>query len=156
MAQNTVVYGIYKSTPAAEAAIEHMRSEGFQRENISVLFPETSSNKNFVLRNSTKATEDSISGAASAAGGTVGGLLGGLIGLGLPENEARRYQGHIRDSGILLSVHCENMEWTDRAESLLHRTGANQIVSAGEAPDSDQSDRPRSKGTFSRIGVRLR
>src|SRR5262249_52849541 len=71
--------------------------------------------------------------AGAGVGGTVGGLAGALIGLGIPEYEARRYEGRVRDGGILLSVHTDSSEWVDRAEKILHVTGAQDISSAAEA-----------------------
>lgn len=72
--------------------------------------------------------------AGVGAGGTLGSLIGGLIGIGMPEYEARRYEGRIKDGGILLSVHCDTSEWVKRAKALLENTGAEDIDSAGEAP----------------------
>src|SRR5205807_6772261 len=48
-------------------------------------------------------------------GGAIGGLAGALIGMGIPEYEAKRYEGRIRKGGILLSVHCDNSDWVKRA-----------------------------------------
>jgi Protein of unknown function (DUF3341) len=81
--------------------------------------------------------------AGAGAGGAVGGLTGALIGAGIPEYEAKRYEGRIKNGGILLSVHCDNSEWTKRAKEILERTGAQDIASTGEAAaDFDKSDRP--------------
>ena len=44
--------------------------------------------------------------AGVGAGGAVGGLIGALIGMGIPEYEAKRYEGRVKDGGVLLSVHC--------------------------------------------------
>ena len=82
--------------------------------------------------------------AGAGAGGAVGGLLGALVGMGVPEYEAKRYEGRIRDGGILLSVHCDNSEWTKRAKELLKETGADDVASAGEAgADFNVADKPR-------------
>ncbi len=70
--------------------------------------------------------------AGLGAGGAVGGIVGALVGMGMPEYEAKRYEGHVKDGGILLSVHCDNSDWTDRAKKILERTGAHDISSAGE------------------------
>lgn len=81
--------------------------------------------------------------AGIGVGGTVGGLAGALIGMGIPEYEAKRYEGRIKDGGILLSVHSDNSEWTKKAEDILKNTGAQDISSTGEATaDYAQSDRP--------------
>jgi hypothetical protein len=71
--------------------------------------------------------------AGVGVGGTVGSLVGALVGLGMPEYEAKRYEGRIKEGGILLSVHCDSSEWVKRAEDLLKNTGADDIASAGEA-----------------------
>src|SRR6202023_2656907 len=81
--------------------------------------------------------------AGAGAGGVVGGLAGALVGMGIPEYEAKRYEGRIKEGGILLSVHSDNSEWTKKAKEILERTGAQDISSAGEAgADFSKSDRP--------------
>jgi hypothetical protein len=81
--------------------------------------------------------------AGAGAVGAVGGVAGGLIGLGMPEYEAKRYQGRIEDGGILISVHSDDSKWTKRAKEIMERTGAQDISSTGEASaDFDESDRP--------------
>jgi hypothetical protein len=78
------------------------------------------------------------------SGGVVGGVLGGLAGMGLPEYEAKRYEGRIRDGGLLLSVHCDNSDWEKRAKDLLRQSGGEDNGSAGEASaDYAVSDRPQ-------------
>jgi hypothetical protein len=77
------------------------------------------------------------------AGGAVGGLAGALIGIGIPEYEAKRYEGRIRSGGILLSVHCDNSDWTKRAKEILAHTGANDISTTSEAKaDFNATDKP--------------
>jgi len=66
-------------------------------------------------------------------GGTVGGLTGALIGAGIPEYEAKRYEGRIRRGGILMSVHCDDNDWVKRAKNILEQTGAEDIASSTEA-----------------------
>ena len=81
--------------------------------------------------------------AGLGAGVPVGGLIGALAGMGIPEYEAKRYEGRIKEGGILLSVHCDSSEWVKRAEQLLKDTGADDIASAGEATaDFLVSDKP--------------
>src|ERR1700751_216025 len=67
--------------------------------------------------------------AGVGAGGAVGGLTGALIGGGIPEYEAKRYEGRIKAGGILISVHCDDWEWTKRAKDILTRTGAEDVSS---------------------------
>lgn len=68
--------------------------------------------------------------AGAGVGGAVGGVAGALIGLGIPEQEARQYEGRIKGGGILLSVHSDNPESTERAREILARTGAQDIAAA--------------------------
>jgi hypothetical protein len=82
--------------------------------------------------------------AGAGAGGVAGGLVGAIAGAGIPEYEAKRYEGRIRNGGILLSVHCDNSEWTSKAKAILERTGADDVSSTGEASaDFGESDKPR-------------
>ena len=81
--------------------------------------------------------------AGAGALGTVAGIVGALVGLGMPEYEARRYEGRVKHGGILLSVHCDAHEWVKRAEGIMKLTGAEDISSAGEAhADFAISDKP--------------
>lgn len=76
-------------------------------------------------------------------GGAVGGISGALIGMGIPEYEAKRFEGRIKEGGILLSVHCDDMEWTKKGKQILQRTGATDVSSTGEAhADWQVSDKP--------------
>jgi hypothetical protein len=70
--------------------------------------------------------------AGAGAGGIIGGIAGALIGMGVPEYEAKRYEGLVNKGGILLSVHSESSEETKRAKEILERTGAEHISSTGE------------------------
>jgi hypothetical protein len=70
--------------------------------------------------------------AGLGVGGTVGGVVGALIGLGIPEYEAKRYEGRVKDGGVLLSVHCDSSNEVSRAKDLLKATGAEDISSSGE------------------------
>lgn len=79
--------------------------------------------------------------AGLGAGGAVGGLVGALIGMGIPEYEAKRFEGRVRDGGILLSVHCDTAKQVRAAKTLLKGTGAQDIASAGESAAADPSDR---------------
>src|ERR1039458_9588317 len=74
--------------------------------------------------------------AGLGVGGTVGGIVGALIGLGIPEYEAKRYEGAVKGGGTLLSVHCDTAEQIDSAKAGLKETGAQDIASTSET-DSD-------------------
>ena len=71
--------------------------------------------------------------AGLGVGGAVGGLIGALVGMGIPEYEAKRYEGRIKEGGILLSVHCDTSDEIARAKDVLKHTGAQDISSTGEA-----------------------
>src|SRR6202047_969452 len=71
--------------------------------------------------------------AGAGVGGAVGGVAGALVGMGIPEYEAKRYEGRVKDGGILISVHSDNSDETKRAKEILERTGAQDISSTGEA-----------------------
>ena len=64
------------------------------------------------------------------AGGAIGGIAGALIGLGIPEYEAKRYEGRVKSGSILLSIHSDSSEWTSRAKNILENTGAEDISAA--------------------------
>ena len=76
-------------------------------------------------------------------GGAVGGIAGGLLGLGIPEYEAKRFEGRIKEGNILLSVHVDDSEWAKKAERILKETGADDVSSASEAKgDYANADKP--------------
>ena len=82
--------------------------------------------------------------AGIGTGGVVGGVIGALVGLGIPEYEAKRYEGMIREGHVLLSVHCDSSDWVKRAKEVLKQCGAEHISSTGESgADFGKSDRPR-------------
>ncbi|HXM97802.1 MAG TPA: DUF3341 domain-containing protein [Candidatus Dormibacteraeota bacterium] len=83
--------------------------------------------------------------AGAGVGGTVGGITGALIGLGIPEYEAKRYEGRVSKGGILLSVHCNTSEQVSRAKEILKNTGAEDISSTGESSADSKSDRDRER-----------
>jgi hypothetical protein len=72
-----------------------------------------------------------LSGAA--AGAAVGGIAGGLIGLGIPEIEAKRYEGKIKGGNVLIAAHVENSQEQDTVERVLKQSGAQDISSTSEA-----------------------
>jgi Protein of unknown function (DUF3341) len=81
--------------------------------------------------------------AGVGAGSVVGGITGALIGMGMPEYEAKRYEGRVKEGGILLSVHSDDSNWTKKAKDILKRTGAEDISSTGESSaDFSATDKP--------------
>jgi hypothetical protein len=71
--------------------------------------------------------------AGAGVGGAVGGLTGALVGMGIPEYEAKRYVGRVKDGGVLLSVHCDTTQAVTRAKELLKGSGADDIASTAES-----------------------
>jgi hypothetical protein len=155
----------------ADAIVGELRSAGFSDNDISVLFPDKGSTRDFAHNKATKMPEGATVGASAggAIGGTigllagigalaipglgpfiaagpiiaalsggaigagVGGLTGALIGLGIPEYEAKRYEGKVKEGGILISVHSEDNEETSRAKAIFKEEDAHDISSTGEA-----------------------
>jgi uncharacterized membrane protein len=88
-----------------------------------------------------------LSGAA--VGAAVGGIAGALVGMGIPEYEARRYEGRIQSGNILISVHTEDQQETRRARDIFEKAGAEDIASAGEVrtrtPAHDEPEPSRAR-----------
>jgi hypothetical protein len=72
-----------------------------------------------------------LSGAA--AGAAVGGVAGALVGMGIPELEAKRYEGKLRGGNILIAVHVDDRDEQKRAEEVLKRENAHDVSSTSEA-----------------------
>lgn len=79
-----------------------------------------------------------LSGAA--AGATVGGITGGLIGLGVPEFEAKSYEGKIRNGNILIAVHTDDGDTEKRAKQIFESNGAHDIAVTGDASVPKKSE----------------
>jgi uncharacterized protein (TIGR02271 family) len=155
----------------AETIVERLKSAGFSDNDISVLFPDKGSTREFAHEKATKMPEGVTIGASTggalggalgllagigavaipglgpfiaagpimgalgggAIGAGVGGLTGALVGLGIPEYEAKRYEGKVKEGGVLISVHSENSDETNRAKAIFKEAGAHDISSTGEA-----------------------
>jgi hypothetical protein len=165
------VYGIYKTAPIAEIAVDRLIASRFANDDISVLLQDNEGTRDFAHEKNTKAPEGTTTGVATGGvvggalgllagigalaipgvgpfiaagpimgalagvgvGGAVGGLIGALVGMGIPEYEAKRYEGHIKEGGVLLSVHCDTSDEVKRAKEILQHTAAQDISSAGES-----------------------
>jgi hypothetical protein len=81
--------------------------------------------------------------AGAGAGGVVGGITGALVGMGIPEFEAKRYEGRVKEGGLLLSVHCDDSKWVKKAKEILEESGAEDVSSNGETKgDWQNADKP--------------
>jgi hypothetical protein len=175
--KNKAVFGIYKTRPEAEKAVDSLKTDGFLTSDISVLMPENSSSHEFAHTKGTKAPEGAATGASAGAviggtlgllagigvlaipgigpfiaagpimtamagvgvGGAVGGVTGALVGLGMPEYEAKRYEGFVKNGGILLSVHTDNSEQISKAKACLEKSGAHDISATTESKGDSKS-----------------
>jgi hypothetical protein len=81
--------------------------------------------------------------AGAGAGGAVGGLLGALVGMGIPEYEAKRFEGAVKHGGTLVSVHCDNSDEVSTAKRVLKDAGGQDIASSSEEGVSRDKDRDR-------------
>lgn len=165
------VFCIATSRDQADRIVDQLKTANFSNNDISALFADKGTNRDFAHEKNTKAPEGAVTGAGTggviggalgwiagigalaipgvgpfiaagpiiaalsgaAIGATVGGVAGGLIGLGIPELEAKRYEGKIKEGNILISVHTENSEEITRAKDIFTKAGAQDICSTGEA-----------------------
>lgn len=168
---STSVYGLAASDTQANNVVNALTRAGFRLDDISVLFPDKTSSRDFAHEKNTKAPEGAVAGGTTggvvggalgwmagigllaipgigpfvaagpimaalggaAVGGALGGLTGALIGMGMPEFEAKRYEGKIREGGILISVHADDGDWADRAREIMENSNLEDISSSGEA-----------------------
>ena len=176
------VFCIATSRDQAERIVDQLKSANFSNNDISVLFPDKGTTRDFAHETHTKAPEGVATGAGTggviggalgwvagigalaipgvgpfiaagpiiaalsgaAVGAAVGGIAGGLIGLGIPEIEAKRYEGKIKEGNILISVHTENSEEITLAKDIFTKAGAQDICTTVEAStpkDSKATDR---------------
>jgi len=169
------VFCIASTRNQADQIVDQLKSASFSNNDISVLFPDKGTTKDFAHEKNTKAPEGAVAGAGTggavggalgwlvgigalaipgvgpfiaagpilaalsgaAIGAAAGGIAGGLIGLGIPELEAKRYEGKVKEGNILLSVHTEDSEEIKRAKEIFAQTGAHDICTTGEASAPD-------------------
>ena len=165
------VFCIARSRDQAERIVQNLEIGGFSNNDVSVLFPDKDSTRDFAHEKNTKAPEGAVTGAGTggvlggalgwiagigalaipgvgpfiaagpimaalsgaALGAAVGGIAGGLIGLGIPELEAKRYEGKVKAGNILISVHAETADEIKRAKQIFRDANAEDICSTGEA-----------------------
>jgi hypothetical protein len=73
-------------------------------------------------------------------------MIGALVGMGIPEYEAKRYEGRVKSGGVLLSVHCDTSNQIKSAKELLKNTGAEDVSSTGESSHNVESETVRTSG----------
>jgi uncharacterized membrane protein len=165
------VFCIAQNIDQAEIIVNDLKTAGFSNNDISVLFPDKSTTKDFAHEKNTKAPEGAaiggtvgigtgavlgwlagigslaipgvgpfiaagpIMGALSGAavGAATGSLTGALIGVGIPEYEAKRYEGKVRGGSALISVHTASSEARDKAKEIFERAHAEDISTTEEA-----------------------
>jgi hypothetical protein len=89
--------------------------------------------------------------AGVGAGGAVGGLLGALVGMGIPEYEAKRFEGAVKDGGTLVSVHCDYSDEIATAKRVLKQAAGHDIASSGEEHVAKERDHDRKTHTVDPI-----
>jgi hypothetical protein len=165
------VFCIAATRDQANRIVVDLKDANFSNNDISVLFPDKDSTRDFAHEKNTKAPEGAAAGAGTggviggalgwiagigalaipgvgpfiaagpimaalsgaAIGAAAGGIAGGLIGLGIPEIEAKRYEGKVKAGNLLISVHTENSEEISRAKDIFTGAGAEDICTTGEA-----------------------
>jgi len=187
------VFCIATSGEQAELIVDQLKNANFSNNDISALFPDKGTTRDFAHEKNTKAPEGAATGAGTggvlggalgwlagigalaipgvgpfiaagpimaalsgaAIGAAAGGITGGLIGLGIPELEAKRYEGKIKAGNILISVHTDNSEQIAVAKDIFKKNGALDICTTGEssAPkDGKCPESSRVKETY--VGTR--
>ena len=175
------VFCIVANRQQAEQIVDRLKLMNFSNNDISVLFPDKETTRDFAHEKSTKAPEGIATGATTggvlggalgwlagigalaipgvgpfiaagpilaalsgaAVGATVGGIAGGLIGLGIPELEAKRYEGKIKAGNLLLSVHTENANEIKVAEQIFKEASATDICTTGESSVPSEDKNPK-------------
>src|SRR4029077_3677862 len=171
------VFCIATSRSQADQIVDQLKAANFSNNDISVLFPDKDTTRDFAHEKNTKAPEGAVAGASTggviggalgwvagigalaipgvgpfiaagpivaalsgaAVGAAVGGIAGGLIGLGIPELEAKRYEGKVKAGNILLSVHTENSEQITQAKDIFTKAGAQDVCVTDEASAPKES-----------------
>jgi hypothetical protein len=171
------VFCITTARDQADRIVDQLKAANFSKNDISVLFPDKDTTRDFAHEKNTKAPEGAVAGASAggvlggtlgwiagigalaipgagpfiaagpimaalsgaAVGAAVGGIAGGLIGLGIPEIEAKRYEGKVKAGNILISAHTETSEELTKAKDIFTQAGAEDICAAGEASAPKES-----------------
>jgi hypothetical protein len=91
--------------------------------------------------------------AGVGVGGAIGGIVGALVGMGIPEYEAKRYEGRVKEGGVLASVHCDSSEEVSRAKDILKRAGGEDVASAGEKSVSSHTGNKSASSHLNEVSV---
>lgn len=188
------VFCISSSRHQADRIVDQLKIANFSNNDISVLFPDKGTTKDFAHEKNTKAPEGAVAGASTggvvggtlgwivgigalaipgvgpfiaagpimaalsgaAIGAAAGGIAGGLIGMGIPELEAKRYEGKVKEGNILLSVHTDNSGEIKRAKEIFLKGGAHDICTTGEsaAPDAPKPSDQTTRADKGLVGTR--
>lgn len=132
---NTAAFGIYPDEASLRDGVEALRREGFRAEDISVLFPENTTQTPLLMRRERK-RKTALRRAAGSGG--VRSWLAGVGSIATPD------RGPFLAAGPIMAIHCYNSEWTSKAKDILERTGADDIASTGETSVKfRKSNKPR-------------
>jgi hypothetical protein len=157
------VFCITTSREQADQIVEQLKKKNFSNSDISVLFADKNTSRDFAHEKNTKAPAGAITGAviggalgwiagigalaipgagpfiaagpimAALSGVAIGGIAGGLIGLGISESDAKRYEGKIKAGNVFISVHTDNLEEIAQAKDIFAQAGAQDISTTGES-----------------------
>jgi hypothetical protein len=180
------VFCLVSTRTQADQIVGRLQDAGFSNNDISVLFPDKDTTRDFAHEKNTKAPEGAVTGAGTggvlggalgwlvgvgalaipgvgpfiaagpllaalsgaAVGATVGGIAGGLVGMGIPELEARRYEGKIKQGNLLISVHTEDSAEAKRAEQIFKDANAEDICTTGESAVPKSDDKNKTTVTY--------
>lgn len=87
-------------------------------------------------------------------GATMGSLTGSLIGIGIPEADVQRYEGRIRNGGILISVHTGSIDGNAKVARILTKAGLEQVGISGSATSASSSGEPKKSKTVTVAAVK--
>ena len=168
MSHSVICLGTTRSQ--AEHIVDQLRQADFSSNDISALFADHGTSRDFAHETHTKAPEGAVAGAGTgsviggalgwlagigmlaipgvgpfiaagpilaalsgaAIGATVGGITGSLIGMGIPEFEAKRYEGKLQEGNILIAVHAEDSDEVARAKAIFETAEAADICTTSE------------------------
>jgi hypothetical protein len=173
------VFCIATTRGHADRIVDQLKAASFSNNDISVLFPDRGTTRDFAHEKHTKAPEGAVTGgviggalgwiagigalaipgvgpfiaagpvmvalSGAAVGAAVGGIAGGLVGMGIPELEAKRFEGKVKAGNLLISVHTESADEITRAKEIFTKAGAHDICATNEAStpkDSRAGHRP--------------